>query len=49
MDLRTHRVTRDAAVEPTGKEYALLELFLRHPGQVLTRTMIPSRLGLSLR
>jgi len=45
MDLRTHRVTRDGeAVELTGKEYALLELFLRHPGQVLTRTMISEQI-----
>ena len=44
-DLRLDPATRQAwrgqaelALSP--KEFALLELFLRHPGQVLTRTMI---------
>jgi DNA-binding response OmpR family regulator len=45
MDLRTHRVTRDGdSLELTGKEYALLELFLRPPGKVLTRTMIAEQI-----
>jgi len=36
-----HRVFRDKArIELTPKEYALLELFMRHPGQIITRTMI---------
>jgi two-component system OmpR family response regulator len=29
-----------ASLELSGKEYALLRLFLGHPGQVLTRTQI---------
>ncbi len=36
-----HRVFRDnIKIELTPKEYALLEFFMRHLGQVLTRTMI---------
>jgi DNA-binding response OmpR family regulator len=36
-----HRVFREKAkIELTPKEYALLEIFMRHPGQILTRTMI---------
>jgi two-component system OmpR family response regulator len=30
----------DTALELSAKEFALLELFLRHPGEVLTRTRI---------
>lgn len=38
---RTRQVFRDEAlVELTAKEFDLLELFMRHPGQVLTREMI---------
>ncbi len=45
VDLRTHQVARDGqSIELTGKEYALLELFLRHPTQVLTRTMIAEQI-----
>lgn len=45
LDLRTHQVTREGQViELTGKEYALLELFMRHPNQVLTRTMIAEQI-----
>ena len=33
---------RAEAVDLTAREYALLELFLRHPGQVLSREQIPS-------
>ncbi len=41
MDLVAHRVTkRSEVIELTKKEFALLEFFMRHPGQVLTRTMI---------
>ena len=41
MDTNSHRVTReDTAIELTSKEYAVLEYFMRHPDQVLTRTMI---------
>ncbi|MCL4413441.1 MAG: response regulator transcription factor [Actinobacteria bacterium] len=30
----------DTAIELTAKEFALLELFMRHPGELLTRTRI---------
>jgi DNA-binding response OmpR family regulator len=37
----THEVRRAGrSVELTSKEYAVLEYFMRHPGQVLTRTQI---------
>ena len=37
----TRRVTRDGQnIELTNKEYALLEMLIRHPGQVFTRTAI---------
>ncbi len=36
-----HRVLRgDKRIELTPKEYILLELLMRHPGQIITRTMI---------
>jgi len=38
---RTRQVFRgEALIELTAKEFDLLELFMRHPGQVLTREMI---------
>ncbi len=41
LDTSSHRVTRDdSPIELTSKEYAILEYFMRHPNQVLTRTMI---------
>jgi two-component system OmpR family response regulator len=41
LDPATRRVWRgDAELELSPKEFALLELFLCHPGQVLTRTRI---------
>lgn len=41
LDLVTHKATRAGRViELTAKEYALLEYFMRHPRQMLTRTMI---------
>jgi len=41
MDLVRHQVTRDEKpIELTAREFALLEYFLRHPGQALTRTQI---------
>ena len=41
LDPVTRAVTRDGKpIELTNKEYALLELLLRHPGQVFTRTAI---------
>ncbi|WP_435016014.1 response regulator transcription factor [Tundrisphaera sp. TA3] len=40
-DLATQRVERSGqALDLTPKEYALLILFLRHPGEVLSRTRI---------
>lgn len=43
LDLRTRRVqTADATTDLTAREFALLELFLRHPGQVLSREQILS-------
>lgn len=44
MDTGTHQVFReDRPVDLTAKEYQLLELFLRHPRQVLTRDVIYDR------
>ncbi|MBW7885477.1 MAG: response regulator transcription factor [Caldilineaceae bacterium] len=41
LNPRTRQVFRGGdAVELTAKEFDLLELFMRHPGQVLTREMI---------
>ncbi len=39
-----HRVFREKVkIELTPKEYALLEFFIRHPGQIITRTMISEK------
>jgi DNA-binding response OmpR family regulator len=41
MDPVTRRVSREnKSIELTNKEYALLEMLMRHPGQVFTRTAI---------
>jgi DNA-binding response OmpR family regulator len=41
LDPATRSVSRDGkTVELTNKEFALLELLMRRPGQVLTRTML---------
>ena len=41
VDLATHRAERAGhRLDLTAKEYALLVFFLRHPGEVLTRTRI---------
>jgi two-component system, OmpR family, response regulator len=41
LDPATHQVWRgDAEVELSGKEFALLETFMRRPGQVLTRDQL---------
>lgn len=41
VDPVTRTVSRDGKrIELTNKEYALLELLMRHPGQVFTRTAI---------
>ncbi len=44
LDTGTHLASRgDRSIELTAKEYELLELFLRHPRQVLTRDVIYER------
>jgi two-component system OmpR family response regulator len=41
LDPATRRVARDGApVELTAREFALLEFFMRHPGEVLSRTRL---------
>jgi heavy metal response regulator len=41
LDTVSHRVTRAGrAIDLTNREYALLEFLMRHPGQVVTRTML---------
>ncbi len=41
LDPATHRVTRaDKDVDLSPKEFALLDLFMRHPDEVLSRTKI---------
>jgi DNA-binding response OmpR family regulator len=41
MDLVRHEVRRDGKeIDLTAREFALLEYFLRHPGQAMTRTQI---------
>jgi DNA-binding response OmpR family regulator len=43
MDLVRHEVRRDGKeIDLTAREFALLEYFLRHPGQAMTRTQILS-------
>ena len=43
LDLRTRRISRgEATVELSAREFALAELFFRHPGQVLTREQLLS-------
>ncbi len=44
LDLRTRQVRVDgAALELSAREFALAELFFRHPGQVLSREQILSQ------
>ena len=44
LDLRSRRATNGAkTIDLTAREFALLESFLRHPGQVLTREQLLSR------
>ena len=41
LELDGHRVSRhDQRIELTPKEYALLEFLMRHPGEIVTRSMI---------
>jgi two-component system, OmpR family, copper resistance phosphate regulon response regulator CusR len=43
LDLRTRRLTvRGRTVELTAREFALAEMFFRHPGQVLSREQLLS-------
>ncbi|NHD19459.1 MULTISPECIES: response regulator transcription factor [Actinopolyspora] len=43
LDLRSRRARiADTTVDLTAREFAMLELFLRHPGQVLSREQILS-------
>jgi DNA-binding response OmpR family regulator len=45
LELDGHRVFRGKVrIELTPKEYALLELFIRHLGQIITRTMISEKI-----
>jgi len=45
LEVDGHRVFRDKIkIELTPKEYALLEFFMRHSGQIITRTMISERI-----
>jgi two-component system copper resistance phosphate regulon response regulator CusR len=44
LDLRTRQATVSGnVVDPSAREYVLAETFLRHPGQVLTREQLLSR------
>jgi two-component system OmpR family response regulator len=44
MDLKTHQVRRaEYPIELTAREFALLELLMRHPNQVLTQAQIAER------
>ena len=43
LDLRSRRAScGDRTIELTAREFALLETFMRHPGQVLSRTQLLS-------
>ncbi len=45
LEVDGHRVFREKIkIELTPKEYALLEFFMRHPGQIITRTMISEKI-----
>lgn len=45
LDTLAHKAWRgDQPIELSAKEYALLELLMRHPNQVLTRSMIAEHL-----
>ncbi len=44
LDLRTREAIRDGhRIELTTREFALLEVLMRHPGQVLTRSQLLDR------
>jgi len=45
LDTRTHQARRDSQlIELSAREYRLLELLMRRPGQVLTRTQIAEQI-----
>ena len=45
LELDGHQVFRDRTkIDLTPKEYALLEFFMRHPGEIITRTMITEKI-----
>jgi heavy metal response regulator len=45
LDTHSHQARRDAQpIELSAREYGLLELLMRHPGQVLTRTQIAEQI-----
>lgn len=45
LEVDGHRVFRgETKIELTPKEYALLEFFMRHSGQIITRTMISEKI-----
>jgi len=45
LDLNTHKAMREGREVPlTAKEFALLELFILHPGKILSREMISEHL-----
>lgn len=45
LEVEGHRVFRDRTkIDLTPKEYALLEFFMRHPGEIVTRTMISEKI-----
>ncbi len=44
LEVEGHRVFREKErIDLTPKEYALLEFFMRRPGQIITRTMITEK------
>jgi len=45
LEIEGHQVFRDRnKIDLTPKEYALLEFFMRHQGQIITRTMISEKI-----
>ena len=45
LEIEGHRVYRDKVkLDLTPKEYALLEFFMRHVGQIVTKTMIAEKI-----
>ena len=45
LETEGHRVFREKTkIELTPKEYALLELFMRHTGEIITRTVISEKI-----